>query len=81
MALDSHLNTSSIDIRLREIDEKILVQLCEGRGTTGYIAKEINEQQPYVSRRLGELVDAGIVTRVDRGLYELPSRYRVIDDE
>lgn len=71
MAPPYRLDTSSIDDSLRDIDHAILRQLCEGRCTTGYIAEEIGEQQPYVSRRLGELVDAEAVTNVHRGLYEL----------
>ena len=76
MAVNQRLETQRIDIKLLAIDRAILRLLLEGRCTPGYIADEIGEQQPWVSQRLRRLVDAEIVTKVHRGLYELTDEYK-----
>lgn len=55
----------------RRIDVEILLELDAGRCTPRYLARELDHQQPYVSQRLRDLVDDGLVERIDRGLYEL----------
>lgn len=83
MAVSNHLDTASIDIKLIPLDKEILALLADGRCTPGYLAKQTGEQQPWVSQRIARLVDAEIVTKIDRGLYELADEYRceVTSDE
>ena len=76
MAVNQRLATSRIDIKLIALDREILALLLEGRCTPGYLAEETGEQQPWVSQRLSRLVDAAIVEKVHRGLYELADEYR-----
>ena len=58
--------------KLRTIDRRILAFLeYDGRATPRYLSSELGEQQSYVSQRLTILVDADLIERVDRGLYEL----------
>lgn len=80
MTADYRADTTRITRSLRPIDHDILDELASGRCTPGYLAKQISKQQPYVSRRLRELVDAEIVTHVDRGLYELNAEYKEATD-
>lgn len=68
------MDRDEIEIELSTADTAILDMLEEGRCTPRYIAKEIGKSRPHVTNRLKRLVEHGIVTRVDRGLYELPKR-------
>lgn len=72
----SKLATGRISIELRDIDRTILEHLLEGRCTPSYLSKQIGVVQQYISQRLARLVDAEIVDRIDRGLYELPDEYK-----
>jgi len=58
---------------LNATDESILRLLSDGRCSPGFLASELDLQQPYVSQRLKRLVEHDHVRRVDRGLYELSS--------
>lgn len=64
------MEIDDIDIEITDVDEQILKMLDEGRCTPRYIANEIDKSRPYVTNRLKRLVEHGLVTRVDRGLYE-----------
>lgn len=67
-----HTDTAAYDDVLIDTDYPILQLLDrEGRGTPGYIATEIGENQPNVSKRLSVLVDEGLVEKVHHALYEL----------
>lgn len=77
MAVNQRLKTRRIDIELISLDRQILGLLLEGRCTPGYLADQTGEQQPWVSQRLSHLVDEEIVTKVHRGLYELPDEYKL----
>lgn len=58
--------------RLREIDQQILAVLeYDGRATPRYLSQQLDSQQSYLNQRLKILVDADLVDRVDRGLYEI----------
>lgn len=72
----STLNTNRIEIELRDVDEEILRLLLEGRCTPRYLSGEIGVVQQYISQRLSRLVEHDVVTKVDRGLYELPDEYK-----
>lgn len=54
---------------LNHTDRLILAKLQEGRMTPGYLASELDKQQPYINQRLKPLVEAGVVVRLHRGLY------------
>lgn len=56
---------------LSDTDEGVLRLLEDGRCSPGFLASELDRQQPYISQRLKRLVEHGHVRRVDRGLYEL----------
>lgn len=49
----------------------IIEVMREGRSTPRHLAGETDESRQLVSKRLRDLQMAGVVTQVDRGLYEL----------
>jgi predicted transcriptional regulator len=55
------------------IDDRILEALYESQMilSPSVIAKNIDKSREEVSRRLSELVDRGLVDRVERGYYEI----------
>lgn len=55
----------------REIDRDLLRELRDRPATTGYLARQIDEQAGYVSQRLSLMADADVVIALDRGYYEL----------
>lgn len=56
-------------------DERVLELLSSGMMLSPQvIAKNIEKSRSHVSRRLAVLVDAGFVTRVERGYYEITDR-------
>lgn len=58
-------------------DDRILETLTIGLTLTlVVIAKNIDRKRETVSRRLGTLVDAELVTRVERGYYDITDRSR-----
>lgn len=59
------------DVDLNTTDRLIIAKLREGRATPGYLADELGKRQSYINQRLGPLVEAGLVKKVDRGLYGL----------
>ena len=68
--------TDQIDCRLTSLDIELLELLAEGRATRGYLARQTNEQASWVGKRLARLVDEDVLENPDRGLYELPWKYR-----
>lgn len=56
---------------LDDLHWAIIDVMREGRATPRYLAGETGESRQLVSKRLRDLQMAGIVTQVDRGLYEL----------
>lgn len=54
-----------------ELHWQIIEALREGRGTPSYLGEQVGESRQLVSKRLDDLVWAGIVEKVHRGLYEL----------
>lgn len=62
-------------MRLRPLDFSILQNLSTGRNVAANIYIELDSAQPYVSERLGELNDHGLVDKVgpneNSGLYEI----------
>lgn len=70
---------------LRPIDVSILHQLSDGRATPRLLSREMGRQQSYVSQRLTWLLKRDIISRVDRGLYQLEIEAEAIpevdDDE
>ena len=59
------------DVDLNTTDRLIIAKLREGRATPGYLAGELGKRQSYINQRLGPLVEADVVEKVDRGLYGL----------
>lgn len=55
------------------IDDRILETLAESQLilSPSVIAINISKSREEVSRRLSEMVDKGLVVRVDRGYYEI----------
>lgn len=69
-----HQLLSELD-EAREIDRRILEELCNGPATTGYLARRIDEQPNYVSQRLGIMAAADdgstpVLTQLEVGYYE-----------
>lgn len=58
-------------IELNDADRDIVAVLREGRNTPSNIARRLDFSREYVSQRLTRLREHGVVTRIDRGLYEL----------
>ena len=56
---------------LDELHRAIIVQLREGRCTPSYLSELTGESRQLVSQRLRDLVMAGYVEKVHKGLYEL----------
>jgi DNA-binding transcriptional ArsR family regulator len=62
-----------VTIELNDTDREILDVLGEGRNTPSNIARRLDYSREYVSQRLTRLRKHDIVSRVDRGLYQLES--------
>jgi predicted transcriptional regulator len=58
-------------MRYRPADDEIVAVLSNGRNLATNIADETDLSRQYVSTRLAELSEAGHVTNVGNGLYEL----------
>lgn len=56
---------------LDELHWSVIDIMREGRATPTYLSKRVDESRQLVSKRLRDLQMAGIVTQIDRGLYEL----------
>lgn len=65
---------------LNKADRLILAKLIEGRCTPSYLSKELSKSQPYISQRLNELKQEGLVIRVHRGLYEHGNQENTVVD-
>lgn len=63
----------------REIDRDLLSELRERPATTGYLARQIDEQAGYVSQRLSYFVEEDVCVALGRGYYELS--VEVLPDE
>lgn len=68
--------TDRIDVRLSDLDLRLLSHLADGRSTRGHLSECTGQQPSWVGKRLRRLVDEGILERPARGLYELPWEYR-----
>jgi DNA-binding Lrp family transcriptional regulator len=66
---------------LDDIHRGIIAVMRDGRATPRYLSKEVGESRQLVSNRLRDLQMAGIVTQIDRGLYELNSEEVPGEDE
>ena len=55
----------------REIDRELLTELRDRPATTGYLARQIDEQAGYVSQRLSYFVEEDVCVALDRGYYEI----------
>lgn len=60
---------------------EIIDVMHEGRATPRYLSKQVGESRQLVSKRVRDLQMAGIVTQIDRGLYELVDDPREGSDE
>lgn len=58
-------------IELNDADREIMAVLREGRNTPSNIARRLDYSREYVAQRLTRLREHDIVSRVDRGLYQL----------
>lgn len=56
---------------LDELHWQILEELEDGRCTPSYLSEITGESRQLISQRLRDLVMAGYVTKVHKGLYEL----------
>jgi DNA-binding transcriptional ArsR family regulator len=56
---------------LDELHREILRELDEGRCTPSYLSEVTGESRQLISQRLRDLVMAGYVKKVHKGLYEL----------
>ena len=65
-----------IDFELREIDEKILDLLEEGRCTRQYLASELDVTGEYIYQRVDLLIKLGLVKKIHDGFYRISA-----DDE
>jgi len=66
---------------LDNLHHAILDQLHEGRITPSYAAKKTGESRQLISSRLRDLVMAGHVQKIHKGLYELVEDPRKKSDE
>lgn len=57
--------------RPSEREEKILAVLKEGRANPTHLHERTDERRQYINRALNNLMNAGWVRRVTKGLYEL----------
>ncbi|MFP8890774.1 MarR family transcriptional regulator [Natrialbaceae archaeon A-CW2] len=64
----------------KEIDDKILDILGEGRNVPSNIADELDVTRQYVQQRLQLLEAADYVTNIGRGVYELVEDPREHED-
>lgn len=56
---------------LDELHREILRELNQGRCTPSYLSELTGESRQLISQRLRDLVMAGYVKRIHKGLYEL----------
>lgn len=56
---------------LDDLHWSIIDVMREGRATPTYLAKRVDESRQLVSKRIRDLQMAGVITQIDRGLYEL----------
>lgn len=59
------------DPEFDELHCEIVEELREGRCTPSYLAEQTDESRQLISQRLRDLVMAGYVEKVHKGLYEL----------
>ncbi|MFD1562802.1 hypothetical protein ACFR99_04490 [Haloarchaeobius amylolyticus] len=64
-------NQQSMGLDRKEIDDKILDVLTEGRNVPSNIADELDVTRQYVQQRLQLLEAADYVQNIGRGVYEL----------
>jgi len=68
-------------VKLTPADFEVLAVLHDGRNLAANIAAEIGKSRKYINRRMGYLLDYGLVEKVgpvdDSGLYELTEKGRV----
>lgn len=83
MAASRHLiavmDRDDLDFELREIDERILDLLEEGRCTRQYLATQLGVTGDYVYQRVDLLRKLGVVERIHDGFYELADDDRDAD--
>ena len=60
-----------IDFELRDIDERILDLLEEGRCTRQYLATELDVTGEYIYQRVDLLIKLGLVEKIHDGFYKL----------
>ena len=56
---------------LDELHQEIITELRDGRCTPSYVSERTGESRQLVSQRLRDLVMAGYVQKIHKGLYEL----------
>ncbi|WP_318568838.1 winged helix-turn-helix domain-containing protein [Salinigranum marinum] len=56
---------------LDELHREILRELSQGRCTPSYLSELTGESRQLISQRLRDLVMAGYVKKIHKGLYEL----------
>ena len=59
------------DDDLDELHQEIIAHLRKGRCTPSYLSELTGESRQLVSQKLRDLVMAGYVEKVHKGLYEL----------
>ncbi|MDG5761831.1 winged helix-turn-helix domain-containing protein [Natronococcus sp. A-GB1] len=76
-------NQSVMGLDRKEIDDKILNELHEGRNVPSNLADEFGVSRQYIQQRLKLLEAANYVENIGRGVYEIindPRDERAVDD-
>lgn len=69
--LQRMVDRDDVDFELRDIDERILDLLKEGRCTRQYLATELDVTGEYIYQRVDILIKLGIVEKIHDGFYRL----------
>ena len=67
----TQMDRDELDVELREIDDRILDMLEEGRCTRKHLADTLDVTGEYIYQRVDLLIKLGLVRRIHDGFYEL----------